>query len=150
MGHLVFYRCYDHELGDVSVGRWREIRKLLPSLVEYLNNAMTLDWEQGTRRNVTLYSDGSVRPPEAADATMPPVAPFILEHIFRDESDGLNEIYVEDADELTRLFAWYDFLSARDGAAALYAPLIQALRSCTCGFEAFSSGRTTKPGPPVA
>lgn len=143
MGHILFYKSYEHELGDVSVGRWREIQRLLPPFVEYVNGAMTLDWSSGIRRNVTVYADDSLKLFEASDAERLTILPFMLTRFLRDESDVLNEIYVEDADEVMRLFAWYDFLSARDGAASLYAPLVQTLRSCTRGIEAFASSGDT-------
>ncbi len=139
MGHLLFYRSYDHDLGDISVGRWRELQRLLPPFLEYVNGAMNSNWGPGTRRNVTVCADGSVQPPETSGDEKPSVGPFMLAHLIRDESDGLNEIYVEDACELMRLFDWYAFLEARDGAASLYSPLVEALRSCTRGIEAFAS-----------
>ena len=142
MGHLLFYKDYDHDLGDVSIGRWREIQRLLPLLVEYVNRAMTQDWHPGTRQNVTVYTDGSLQPCGDLNVAKPSGSPFILAGIIRDESNGLNEIYVEDADELVRLFAWYEYLAARDGAASLYAPLVAALRSCTRGIEFFTSNGT--------
>lgn len=141
MGHLLFYQSYDQELGDVSVGRWREIQRLLPPLLDYLNSAMQLNWDAGTRRNVTVFKGGAVVPPEIPANDKPCVTPFILARFLRDESDKLNEIYVEDAGELLRMFHWYDFLLTRDGAARLYLPLVEALRSCTGGIETLASDK---------
>jgi hypothetical protein len=140
VGYLLFYQSYDHALGDVSVGRWREIQRLLPPFIEYVNSAMMLNWDPATRRNPTVYADGTMLPPETDDNEKPAVNPFVLTLFIRDESDGLNEIYVEDACELLRMFEWYKFLTARDGAASLYTPLVEALQSCTRGIEAFASG----------
>ena len=141
MGHLLFYQSYAHDLGDVSVGRWREIQQLLPPFLEYLNSAMQLNWDPGTRRNVTVFKSGAVVPPEIPANDKPCVAPFILARFLRDESNIRNEIYIEDAGELLRMFDWYDFLLVRDGAARLYLPLVEALRSCTRGIETLASGR---------
>jgi hypothetical protein len=139
LGHLLFYQSYAHDLGEVSVGRWREIQRLLPPFVDYLNSAMEEKWPAGTRRNVTVFADDTVVPPETRSNERPCVGQFILAGVIRDESDGQNEIYVEDADELIRMFDWYDFLVARDGAAQLYMPLVEAIRSCTRGIEAYAS-----------
>jgi hypothetical protein len=103
VGYLLFYQSYDHALGDVSVGRWREIQRLLPPFIEYVNSAMMLNWDPATRRNPTVYADGTMLPPETDDNEKPAVNPFVLTLFIRDESDGLNEIYVEDACELLRM-----------------------------------------------
>lgn len=138
MGHLLFYQSYDHHLGDVSIGRWREIQRLFPAFLEYVNSAMLLTWNPTTRRNVLLTAEGSMLPGEPPNVAPPSMVPFVLTGFIRDESDGLNEIYVTDAGELLRLFAWFDFLVMRDGAASLYSPFVEALRSCTYGIARFA------------
>lgn len=122
MGNLVFYRSNENDLGDVGKGRWREMRRLLPALIEYLHVAM----HQHERVDHT-------------GAEAPPTGEFRLADIVQDESENLDEIYIRDADELVRLFKWFAFLHQRDGAANLYANLVDELRRCTAGIERFAS-----------
>jgi hypothetical protein len=74
----------------------------------------------------------------------PPSGPFQLSHLVRDQSHARDEIYFDNADELLRLFSWFDLLVARDGAMELYAPLVDQLRSCARGIEAFASSARLK------
>jgi len=110
---------------------------LLPSLLEYLNDAMLESWSPGVRRNVSVSTVGVV-PPETPGAPCPTTGPFSLAAILRDESFR-DEIYFDDASELLRLFDWFDFLVERDGSAGLYRPLVDDLRSRTRGIEKFAS-----------
>lgn len=137
MGHSIYYVNINHPVGDISVGRWREIRRIFPVFLEYINSVMLLSWELGTRRNVIVRTDGTVLPPAPKDGDKPTVAPFTFEGLIRDESDGLNEIYIESAYELLRMIAWFDFLVARDGAASLYAAFVEVLRPYACEIETY-------------
>jgi hypothetical protein len=124
VGNLVFYRSSENDLGDVGKGRWREMRRLLPALIEYLNVAMRHDWR----------------------AEAPPIGEFSLADIVEDKSESFDEIYIRDADELVRLFQWFAFLHQRDGAANLYANLIEELRRCTAGIDRFASAHGGEAG----
>ena len=138
MGSLFFYKDYQHSLGDVAAGRWRQMRKLLPALVEYLNESMAVDWDSGTRLNVAV-SEAGASPGLPGPRTPPRIGPFALDRLLRDESQTRHEIYIEDADEFMRLLDWHAFLQDRDGAASLYEPLVSELRARTRGIEVFAS-----------
>ena len=113
MGNIIFFQSSEHEIGNVGKGRWREMRRLLPALVEYLN-ASTTDRDRDT---------------------------FELTRIFRDESDFRDEVYIDDASELLRLFKRFSSVSERDSSAGFYAPLIEELRLRTQGIERFTTAR---------
>jgi hypothetical protein len=130
MGNIIFYK--DTDIGDVTKGRWRLMRQLLPVAITYVNGSMKEDWRPGTLRNVTVWPT-HVAPPTSPTSTAPsPADPFSLE-IFDDQSETLDEIHLVDAAELRRLFEWCDFLATRDGAYELIQPLIDALRVRTKG-----------------
>jgi hypothetical protein len=130
-----------HDLGEVAVGRWREMQSLLPLLIAYVNRLMAVPWHSGRLANVTIDAAGILTPDHrAADEPSPEPRPFILRDFLEDWTDGFDEIYITDADELQRLFAWCDFLARRDGAYELYAPLVEAVRLRTRRIDQFVGG----------
>ncbi|MEZ4298779.1 MAG: hypothetical protein R3B70_27760, partial [Polyangiaceae bacterium] len=52
--HCLFYLDRDKDLGEVSKGRWRVLRRLLGVFVDYVNEAMREPWSAGDYRNVVL------------------------------------------------------------------------------------------------
>ena len=132
MGNNVYYRSSSHLIGDVSKGRWEEMRRLLPELLRFLNERLEREWSHG-RTLPQALSEGAYpgRPPVGL---VPPAGKFVLTALIRDESATLDEIFIEDAAELARLFRWFEILSEFSGAASLYAPLVEQLRVCTQGI----------------
>ena len=129
MGHELIYHPDDRHLGSVSLRRWEEVRKLLPLLVDYINRAMQLEWQPGVLRNVRVLAGGGADPPVPPPEQVQPAArPFALERMISEELLDQNEVLVYEAAEWDRLFAWCDFLAQRDGAYALYRPLVEVLR----------------------
>lgn len=144
MGNLFYYKNYDNDLGDCSKARWRHAARLLPLLLDFVNRSMVNDWSTGKLKSISVSDDASATPPlERTQLAEPPVGEFVLDQFLDDRSD-CDEIYVSDANELMRFFAWCDFLRQRDGVFAFYEPLVEGLRSWTHGIDAFSTaGRPT-------
>ncbi len=141
MGDLFFYKNHENDLGDMSKRRWREVRKLLPLAVAYVNDAMMLDWDQGTRRSV-LVSELGARPARAVqnDAIdVPPKGHVDVGSLLRDDADAMDEVIIQDAEALVRFFGWCAFLSQRDGVFELYAECVAALKRATPGVENYVS-----------
>ncbi len=138
MGNLFFFKSYDHDLGDMGKRRWHEVRKLLPLAFEYVNDAMTLDWEDGARRSVVVGPRGaepSVSRANDAQVSLPPAGPFDPRTMLIDRADATDEVFVQDATAWLRFFAWCDFLEHRDGVFRLYGGCVTALRVATTGIE---------------
>jgi hypothetical protein len=113
----------------MSLRRWDEVHKLLPPLVDFINQAMKKEWSPGTARDIRIMANGAIQPavpPPTVEA--PPPEPFELDKMLSTEHLGLNEIYFFLASEWDRLFAWCAFLETRDGAYELYDPLVLTLR----------------------
>jgi hypothetical protein len=113
--HSIYYRDKQdnrHDLGEVAVGRWREMQKLLPLLIEYVNRSIMVAWHEGRLANVAIDATGTVAPGRAAaSAPSPEPRPFVLRDFLVDWADGFSEIDITDAAELQRLFAWCDYLA---------------------------------------
>jgi hypothetical protein len=107
LGYEIFYETNDQHIGSMARGRWHEVGKLLPLLIDYVNRAMTLDW----------------RP-----ATAPAPLAFDLANMLSLEHVSQDEIYISAASEWGRLFNWCSLLKGRDGAYDLYDPLVLRLR----------------------
>ncbi len=139
MGNLFFYKTYDNDLGDCSKERWRHAARLLPLMLDFINRSMAKDWHSGRFENVSVSRNVStVSLLQKSQFPKPPTGEFILNTFLDDRSD-CDEIYIQDANELMRLFAWCEFLRQRDGVFAFYEPLVDALRSWTWGVDAFAT-----------
>jgi hypothetical protein len=125
----LFYHPGDRHIGSVSLRRWEEVSKLLPLLVDFLNRAMRKDWRPGVVRDVRVFA-GGVTDPQAPplEQHQPAPGPFALERMLSEELLDMNEVRIFEAVEWDRLFKWCDFLAERDGAYALYRPLVEVLR----------------------
>jgi hypothetical protein len=134
VGHELFYHLGDRHIGSVSLRRWEEVSKMLPLLVDFVHRAMRKDWRPGVVRDVRVFARG-VTDPQAPPPELPPppAGPFALDRMLSEELLDINEVRVFEAVEWDRLFAWCDFLSERDGAYALYRPLVEVLRPYLAG-----------------
>ena len=56
-------------------------------------------------------------------------------HMLSEHDITLNDICIYNAEEWDRFFAWCDFLAPRDGAYALYSPLVETLRPHIAGIN---------------
>ena len=134
MGNLFLYN--DSVVGYVTKGGWVIMRDLLAVLLKTINQSMGENWAAGTLRNVTVSPQGAhpstIPAPHQAP---PPGGVFEFQRIFLDWSSEQDEIYILDRDEFRRIFAWCDFLAQRDGAFALFEPLITSLRVRTEEIE---------------
>ena len=110
MGNETYYLSSNQRLGDVSKGRWVEMSKMMPLLLDFVNSSMEKNWGNS--------------PP--ADKQK-----FRMDGLLQDASRGRNEIIFRDAHELKRLFAWCQFLEAHNGAFSLYKPLVETLSDIT-------------------
>jgi hypothetical protein len=136
VGHELFYHPSDHHIGSVSLRRWEEVSKLLPLLVDFVNRAMQKDWRPGVVRDVRLLAGGVTEPPAPPPEQSPPAAgPFALERMLSEELLDMNEVRIFEAGEWDRLFGWCAFLAERDGAYALYQPLVEVLRPHLAGIS---------------
>lgn len=143
MGTVIFLGKCDGDYSDwvreecfaeAGMGRWHEIQKLLPLLIDYVNRSMEHNWA-GVSRNM-LFGVASDPIGDANNNEDPPTPKkFVIGEFITDYTDSLSEVYLTDGRELLRLFAWCDFLSQRDGAFEFYIPLLQTLRSYTQGLE---------------
>jgi len=136
VAHELYYHPGDRHIGSVSIRRWEEVSKLLPLLVDFVNRAMQKEWRPGLVRDVRVFA-GGVTDPQAPppEQPQPSVGPFALDRMLSDELLDLNEVRVFEAAEWDRLFAWCDFLAERDGAYALYRPLVEVLRPQLAGIS---------------
>ena len=108
MGILVFYDGDGRIAGDIGKRHWRQVRRLLPLLVDWLNDHMR-------------------RPPKV----VPPkliVGTFKLATMLRDDADKSEEINLLDLGEWKRFFAWCDFLAPYDETFKFFAPVVALLR----------------------
>jgi hypothetical protein len=129
VGHELYYKTDEHHIGNVSIRRWKEISKLIPMLVDFINKAMQKEWNEGTARDVSVFAGGKSVPQIPPPQESPPVAePLSLNRMLAEERLTLNEIYFNNAGEWNRLLAWCDFLADRDGVLDLYRPLVDWLR----------------------
>jgi hypothetical protein len=136
VGHELYYYPGERHIGSMSIRRWEEVSKLLPLLVDFVNRAMQKEWRPGTVRDVRLFAGGVTEPPvPAPEQSQPAVGAFSLEQMSSEELLGMNEVRVFEASEWDRLFAWCDFLGNRDGAYALYQPLVEVLRPALGGIN---------------
>jgi hypothetical protein len=136
LGHELYYKTDESHIGSVSIRRWEEISKLLPLLVDFVNRAQHKDWGPGVARDVRLFAGGGIAPQvPPPEQNLPHAASFDLPRMLSEERLGLNEVYVYEAAEWDRLFAWCDFLAVRDGAFELYRPLVEALRPYLAGMS---------------
>ena len=110
MGIFLFYEGDGRIAGEISTAHWRQMRRILPVLIDWLNEA--------------TKARHSPPPP----ATLLP-EPFKLSSLIRDEADTKEEINIRDRHEMKRLFAWCDFLAPLDEAYALFDPIVRILRA---------------------
>ena len=141
MGNNISYRTPDNDLGEISKGRWRVMRRLLEVFVDYVNASMRTPWHEGQFRNVVVRQPGDLPIPDVSGrGAAPPSGEFRLEAILRDLSDEMDEIIFVDASELGRLLAWADFLAERDGAFEFFVPLVRTLREKTATIDRYAGG----------
>jgi len=137
MGNEFFYRDYDHELESMTKGKWRQVRRVLRLFIEYVNEITQADWSENTFFNVAV-SEKRTEPPLQIASTGPEIKkPFDFDMLFRDEADSTDEVYVENLDELARLFEWASFLEQRDGAFRMYKETISELQRSVWGYERY-------------
>ncbi len=108
MGILVFYDGDGRIAGDIGKRHWRQMRRLLPILFDWLNEHMR-------------------RPPKNAPAALASVT-FKLAAMLRDDADKREEINLIDPAEWKRFFAWCDFLAPLDDTFKFFAPAVTLLR----------------------
>jgi len=119
MGYDIYYKDHNHRLSHISQGRWHEMRKLMPLLVEFVNERMKINW----------FVQSETELPERRD--------FAVDELIRDETHMEDKVFFLDAQELQRLFDWCGFLAPRNGAFALYKPLVEELKTFTRGIEQY-------------
>ena len=130
MGNLFYYRKPENDLGDLSKGRWRQVRKILPHMIDYINESMQEKWNEGTIRNVSIPG-----PNFQAKADIPPKKFLLCDRIFADLSEVQDEVCIIDSRAIKTIFEWSDFLLKRDGAFKLYVPTLEAFKQATYGIE---------------
>ena len=108
MGILVFYEGDGRIAGDIGKRHWRQMRRLLPLLFDWLNEHMR-------------------RPPKPVPEKLT-VATFKLATMLRDEADAKEEINLIDLAEWKRFFDWCDFLAPLDDTYRFFAPAVELLR----------------------
>lgn len=108
MGILIFYEGDGRIAGDIDKRHWRQMRRILPPLFDWLNEHMR-------------------RPPKTVPPTLI-VEPFKLTAMLRDEADKTEEVNLIGLDEWKRFFAWCDFLAPRDDAFKFFGPTVELLR----------------------
>lgn len=136
MSFEFYYRTSENELCNLAMGKWLELRKLLPLLEAYLNRAVATDWSKISTCNVTVGTSGANPVPQTS-RTVPDGGLFDLKDLISERYGCPDEVYLCDAMELARLFYWCEFLASVDGAFQLYAPCHAMLRQACCGFERF-------------
>ena len=129
MGNLFYYRQPDNELGDISKGRWRQVRKILPHMIDYINESMQEEWKEGTIRNISVPGDTL-----DSKAEIPQKHYLKSDKIFADLSEVQDEVCIIDSEAIKTIFEWSDFLQKRDGAFKLYLPTLGALKQATYGI----------------
>lgn len=129
MGNVFYLGNGGPNVGDMSKGRWREMRRLLPLFLHFINSAMKDDWRPGVMRSVVVFQNGSSSPSFGKKDSLPPTpGTFEFARLIRDLADDTDEVFFEDQAELVRLISWCDFLESRDGAFLFYKPVADALR----------------------
>jgi hypothetical protein len=108
MGIMVFYEGDGRIAGDIGKRHWRQMRRILPYLIEWLNEYMR-------------------HPPKGVPEKLI-LAPFKLSKMVRDDADKAEEINLSDLVEWNRFFAWCDFLGPIDDTYRFYAPVVELLR----------------------
>ncbi len=131
MGCELYYQRHEHRLGSLSLRRWNEVRRLLPLLVNFVNEAMADEV-----RDLMVSSSGASEPQCSPPEQLPPeVRPLALADMMSEDRLSQNEIYIDKAEEWDRLFAWCDFLAKREGVVyELYRPLVETIRPCLQGM----------------
>src|SRR5437867_4231648 len=126
MEHELFYQTEMRPIGRLASALWKETGELLPSLVDSVNRTME---QEGTER--VISDDGlnagrsTASPSPAREQTPSRAAPFSLSQLL---SEDRSSLYFHGAAEWQRLFAWWDFLVARDAAYEAYRPVVELLR----------------------
>lgn len=131
MGNTIEYES--QVIGDLSKARWLVMRRMLPILIDHVNRAMAIGWNAKMHASVEVSHAGTLPPLETDVTKTPADGSFSMEDLFADRSDSLDEIQLLNCDQLERLFAWCEFLQRRDGAMALFEPLVGALRRSRAG-----------------
>jgi hypothetical protein len=108
MGILVFYDGDGRIAGDIAKQDWRQMRRLLPLVFEWLNDRVRHPYQN--------------LPPKLT------TSPFKLNAMIRVDSEKKEELNLVDAVEWRRFFGWCEFLSTTDPTHRFYAALIQTLR----------------------
>lgn len=108
MGILVFYDGDGRIAGDIEKRHWRQMRRILPQVFEWVNDQMR-------------------KPPKAPPPELT-VAPFKLPKMMRDDADKTEEINLVELAEWKRFFAWCDFLGPRDDTFKFFVPVVALLR----------------------
>jgi len=134
MSYEFYYHSYENPLGSLAHGKWQELQKLLPLLVSYVNDRVGQDWGEDVFRNVSVTTTGTT-PSLVREGSAPKPAPFVLEELLSERGGQSDEVYVENARELLRLFEWCEFLLTADGAFQLYKASYLMLRSAIQNIE---------------
>lgn len=108
MGILVFYDGDGRIAGDIEKRHWREMRRILPQIFEWINAHIQ-------------------HPPKGVPPALT-IAPFKLNKMMRDEADKTEEINLVALAEWKRFFAWCDFLAQQDDTFRFFAPIVAVLR----------------------
>ena len=135
MGNSISYLTPDNDLGEISKGRWKVMRRLLEVFLDYVNESMNEPWPAGHFRNVVLSDARTLAPGREEVGEAPPTGAFAMSGILDDLSDEIDEVIIVDAVELRRLFAWARFLEQRDGSFEFFVPLVNTLRGKTAKLE---------------
>jgi hypothetical protein len=108
MGIMVFYEGDGRIAGDIGKRHWRQMRRILPVLVEWLNEHLR-------------------KPPKGYPATLT-LAPFKLSAMLKDDADKAEEVNLLGLDEWKRFFAWCEVLDAVDDTYKFFAPTVEVFR----------------------
>ena len=132
MGNTFYYKERENDLGEMSNGRWRQVRRILPLMIDYINESMHEEWKEGVTRNVSIPGDKL-----DSSATVPEKKYLKKDQIFTDLSGMWSEVFIDDSQAIKTIFEWSDFLQKRDGAYQLYLPTLEALKQATYGIEKY-------------
>lgn len=136
----------EEHIASIGKAGWREMRKVLPLMLDFINRSMRDKWAIYHEEHPALLWDGDPERTISIDLRDGPKhqRAFTVETLINDRSEEVDEIYFLDADEVIRLFAWSAYLDQHHGAFGLYAPVIGSLKSRLDGIEKYVSSTLLK------
>ena len=133
-------------VGSIGKAGWREMRKILPLMLDFINEEMRSERPIHLGDGPVLVWDGDPLRPIAIGLRGDPASqtPFTLEQLLDDKSDVFDEIYFRNPDEVIRLFAWAKYISSYHGAFDLYVPVIEGLKARMHDVEQYASANISR------